>query len=118
IRSLRPLRTTAPAWIRARDAHAHRGAALEPDQDDLFPLADVHGDGVGNRSRETTAMAAVGRRLVLLANRPKTVESCESQLRARHLLDPPATGAQDLDHRRVHPRAACATVDLGVLAHQ
>ena len=54
-------------------------------------------------------------RVVLLAHRPETVQPCESELWARHLLDPPAAIAQHLDERRVNTRARRATQRLGVL---
>jgi hypothetical protein len=46
--AIRPFRKAGPHWVRAGDADAHRRAALDPDDDDIAALLDVHLDGADN----------------------------------------------------------------------
>jgi hypothetical protein len=60
-------------------------------------------------------MAAKSNGVVLLAHSPEPVETCEGQLRARHLLDSPALLPEHIDQWRVDARTSRTTTSLGVL---
>ena len=67
---------------------------------------------------EPAAVASIPRGIELFLDRPEPVETGECELRARHLLDPPAPGPHLLHQRRIDAWAAGAALGLGVLVEQ
>ena len=113
--SVRPDGTPAARRVGARDADAHRRAALEADQHDVLAYAHLGGDRSGDRRRQPLAVPAVRQGVVLFAHGPETVDTRECQLRARHLFDAPTLGPENLHDGRIHALGLSAAFYFGVL---
>ena len=110
--------SAAPLVAGRRHLDAHRGAAVDADDQHAAPRRQVDADLVRDRPRQALAVRAEGRRVVLLAHRPEPACAGERQLGARHLADRAAVLAQHLDDGRVDPGATGALVHLGVRVEQ
>src|SRR6266568_3855653 len=114
-RTVGPLGAAAALRIGAGDGHPHGRAALDADQHDIGALLHAQRDHIGDGGGDPRAVPPEGGGVVLLAYRPEPVQASERELRAGHLLDPPALLPQHVDDRGVDPGAVGAVADLGVL---
>ena len=68
--------------------------------------------------RQALAVSSIGRRVVLLINRPPAPDAGEGELGAGELLQQVPAAAQCLDHRAHHAGVICALADLRILIQQ
>src|SRR5205085_5810205 len=94
---LADVRLPEPVWRRGHEVDSHRRARVDADQNDVIAGGGVLCDNRCDELREPPAVAAVERRVELLAHAPEPAGASERALPARLLAAHVAALARKVD---------------------